>query len=93
MNALEKLYLFVKTLNMNDENDEKCYGVSTYFIRKLTDLFFIIIGEKASINIPLRKMHCLLKIATLTCLYRPIYLELDDYPPYSDKIRYYWDTH
>ena len=46
MNAIEKLFLLVKTLNMNDDNEEKQYGVSTGFIRKLTDLFFITIGEK-----------------------------------------------
>ena len=31
---------------MNDDKMEKCCGVSTDFIRKLKDLFFIIIGEK-----------------------------------------------
>ena len=31
----------------DDENDEKVCGILTHFIRKLTDLFFIIIGEKA----------------------------------------------
>ena len=55
MIALEKLYNLVKTLNMNDENKEKCRSVSTDFIRKLTDFFFIIIVEKASTNIPLSK--------------------------------------
>ena len=82
---LEKLYNLVKTLNMNDENKEEFCGVSTDFTRKLTGFFFIIIGEKASTNIPLRKMYCLRKSATLTCLYGSIYLELDDYPPYYDK--------
>ena len=66
---------------MNDDNEETFYGVSTYFIRKLTDLFFITIGEKVLTNIPLGKMYCLGEIATLTLLYRPMYLELDDYPP------------
>ena len=47
MCVMEKLYNLVKTLNMNDENMEKCCGVSTGFIRKLTDLFFTIIGEKS----------------------------------------------
>ena len=69
---------------MNDDNKEKCYGVSTDFIRKLPDLFFIIIGKKASTNIPLRKMYRLRKRATITCLYGTMYLHLDDYPPYSD---------
>ena len=80
---LEKLYNLVKTLNMNDENMEKCCGVSTDFIRKFTDLFFIIIGEKASTKIPLRKMYRLRKVETLICLYGPMFLQLDDYPPYS----------
>ena len=57
MCALEKFYNLVKTLNMNDDNMEKCCGVSTDFIRKLVDLFFIIIGEKAPTNIPLSKMY------------------------------------
>ena len=64
---------------------EKCGGVSTDFIRKLTDFFFIIIGEKSSTNIILRKMYLLRKCATLTCIYGTMYLQLDDYPPYSDK--------
>ena len=70
---------------MNDDNEEKCYGVSTNFIRKWTNLFFVIIGEKAYTNIPLSKMYHLNKIETLTCLYVPLYLYLDDYSPYSDK--------
>ena len=45
MNVLEKLYLLVKTLNMNDDNEEKFYGVSTDFIRKFMDLFFVLIGK------------------------------------------------
>ena len=57
MNIIEKLYLLVKILNMKYNNDKKCYGISTDSIRKLTDLFFIIIGEKVSTNIPLRKMY------------------------------------
>ena len=71
---------------MNDDNMEKCCGVSTDFIRKLTGFFFIIMGEKASTNIPLSKMYRLGKIATLKCLYGPMYLQLDDYLPYSYKI-------
>ena len=70
---------------MNDDNEENCYGVSTDFIRKLTDFVFITIGAKSLTNIPLSKTYCLIKIATLTRLYGPMYLELDDYPPYSDK--------
>ena len=38
MSALKKLYNLVKTLNINDDNEEKCHGVSTDFITKLTDL-------------------------------------------------------
>ena len=45
MNVLEKLCLLVRTLDMNYENQEKCYGISTNFIIKLTDLFLVIIGE------------------------------------------------
>ena len=37
---------------MNDDNEETFYGVSTYFIRKLTDLFFITIGEKHQQKFP-----------------------------------------
>ena len=48
MSVIEKLYNLVKTLNINDDNMEKCCGVSTDFIRKLTGFFFIIIGEKSS---------------------------------------------
>ena len=52
MSALKKLYNLVKTLNMNDENEENIYGVSTDFIRKLTYFFFIIIGENPQQTFP-----------------------------------------
>ena len=52
MSALEKLYNLVKILNMNDDNKEKCCGVSNDFIRKLTDFIFIIIGEKPQQTFP-----------------------------------------
>ena len=65
MSALDILYNLVKTMNMNDENKEKCCGVSTDFIRKLTDLFLITIDEKSSTNILLSKMYCLRKSSTL----------------------------
>ena len=93
MSALEKLYNIVKTLNMNDDNKKNCCVVSTYFIRNMTGLFFIIIGEKASTNIPLKKMYCLRKIVTLTCLYLLMYLELDEYPQYYDKRSVIFETH
>ena len=80
-----KIYNLVKTLNMDDDNEDKCYGVSTDFIRKSTDFFFITIGEKESTNTPLRKIYRLRKSATLTRLYGTMYLELDDYPLYYDK--------
>ena len=57
MSVIRKLYNLVKTLNINYDNGKKCYGVSTDFIRKLTELVFITVGEKASTNIPLRKKH------------------------------------
>ena len=72
-------------MNINDDNNGKCYGVPTDFIGKLTNLFFIIIGEKSSTSMPLRKMYQFLKSATLTYLYGLMYLQLDDYPPYYDK--------
>ena len=58
---LDKLYNLVEILNTNNEDIDKCCGVSTDFIRKLTDTFFIIIGEKASTNIPWSKMNRLKK--------------------------------
>ena len=84
MCALGKLCSIVKKLNMNDDKTENCCSISTYFIRKFTDFFFIIIGEKSSSNIPLRKIYRLRKIAKLTFLYVPMYLQLDDYPPFSN---------
>ena len=58
MYFLEKLNLVVRTLNMNeDDKEEKFYGILTNFIRKLTDLFFIIIREKASTNHPLSNIY------------------------------------
>ena len=58
--SLYKLYNLVETLNTNNEDLDKCCGVSTDFISKLT-VFFIIIGEKASTNIPWSKMNRLKK--------------------------------
>ena len=93
MSVIEKLYNLVKTLNINDENEEEWYGVSTDFIRKLTDFFFITISEKSSEEIPQRKMYCLRKTATMKPLYVPMYLDLDYYPPYSDKKDIIFETH
>ena len=84
MSVLNKLYNIVKTLNMNGDNEENCYGVSTDFIKIFTCFFFIIIGEKVSTKIPLSRMYHLRKLLTTTRLYGTMYLELDDYPPYSD---------
>ena len=72
MSVLKKLYDLVKALNLNDDNEEKCHGVTTDFIRKLTDLFFITIGEKESTKILSRKMDWLRKSETLTRVYRPM---------------------
>ena len=52
MCALDKLYKLVKTLNINDDSIEKCCGVLTSFIRKLADIFFIIIGENPQQTFP-----------------------------------------
>ena len=93
MSAIDKLYTLVKTQNINDDNEENCCGVSTGLIRKLTDLFFTAIGEKASTNIPLSKIHRLRKGAKMTRLYGTMYLELDDYPPYYDKKPVIFETH
>ena len=37
-------------------------------------------------------MNILRKCATLTCLYGPMYLQLDEYPPYSDTISDIFET-
>ena len=93
MSVLDKLYNIVKKLIINDDNEEKCYGVSNYFIQKLSDLVSLSIGEKLPTNITFSKMYCWSKLATLTRLYLPVYLELDDYPPYSDKNQSFWYTY
>ena len=60
LNVIEKLYLLVRTLNMSDDDNEaKVCGILTKFIRKLTDLYFLIIGEKASTNTPLNRAYYL----------------------------------
>ena len=92
MSDLEILYNLVKTLNINDDNEGKCYGVSTDFIRKFTDLFFITIGKKSSTNIPLSRIYRLIKSATLTCLYGPMYSDLDYCSPYYDKKQVIFET-
>ena len=73
-------------MNMNDDDNEaKVCDILTKFIRTLIDLFFLIIGENASTNVPLNKTNYLRKMSKLTFLYGPMYLPLDDYPPYYDK--------
>ena len=68
-------------MNTNDdENEEKLYGILTNFIRKLTDFFFVIIGEKSSSNIPLNNMYYVIKSAKLTYIYVHMYLQLYDSP-------------
>ena len=76
-------------MHINDDNGEKCYGVSTDIIRKLTDLYLITIGEKSSTNIPLSTVYRLRKSTALTHLHELMYLEFDDYPQYS----VIFDTH
>ena len=85
MKFLEKLHLLFRTLNMNDdENKAKVCGISTNFIRKMIDLFFIIIDQKGSTNIPLNKTYYLNEIVKITLLYGPMHFPSGDYPPYSD---------
>ena len=71
----------------------KSFVVFQLISSEIDGFFFTFIGEKASTNIPLRKMYCLRKIATLICLYVPMYLQLDYYPPYYDKISDIFETH
>ena len=40
MIVLEKLYNLVKILKINDENEEKCCGVSTHFIKKIDGFLY-----------------------------------------------------
>ena len=58
---------------------------------KNIDFFFIITGEKASTNNKLNKMYSK-KNAKLTCLFGPMYLQLDDYPTNYDKQPDIFDT-
>ena len=79
MNFLERLDLLVRTLNINDgDNEGKVCGISTKFIRKLTDLFFLIIGFKASTDIPWNKTYYLRKMGKLKYIYGTMYLPLDN---------------
>ena len=69
----------------DDKNKGKLCEILTKFIRKLTHFFFRIIGEKSSTNLPLNNMYYLRKMGKLTCLYVPMNLTLDYYPPHYDK--------
>ena len=64
MYVLDNVRLIVRALNMNIyDNENKFYGISTNFIRKLIDLFFIITGENYqqlfpwTICIPVKKVQ------------------------------------
>ena len=47
MSFLDRLYFLAMTLNMNEyDNEEKLYGISTNFIRKLKCFFFKILEKK-----------------------------------------------
>ena len=74
---------------MNNDNEGKCYGVSTDFIRKMTGFFFITIGEESSTNIPFSKMYRFNKKCNNDTFIWNHVIELDDYPPYSDKISHF----
>ena len=75
MNVLEKLHLLFRTINMNDDDNEaKVCGISTNFIRKLTDLFYVTVCEKASKHITLNKTYYLRKIPKIARIYGPMYL-------------------
>ena len=77
MDAIEKLYLILRTLKMNEsDNEEIFYEVLTNFIRKLTYLFFIIIDENISTNIPLNKMYYFLKVQNWHFYMKPCTLHL-----------------
>ena len=52
MGVIDKSYNIVKTLNINDDNEGKCYGVSTDFIKKWMDFFLITIGENHQQTFP-----------------------------------------
>ena len=84
-NLLEKYYLLVNTLNMNNDDIEaKFSAILTKIIRKFTDFFFIIFGEKHQQIFPWKNV-LLKKKSKLTRSYGLINLQLDNYPPYSDK--------
>ena len=64
-------------------------GETWYFkkiIRKLTEFFFEVIIEKAPTDIPLPNIYYLKKKVELTNIYGPMYLQLDEYYPYSDSL-------
>ena len=65
MNVLEIFHLLVRTLKMNNDNYEaKVCDILANFIRKLTDLFFIVIGRKHQQNVPWSRCITLKKTGT-----------------------------
>ena len=63
MSIVNRLHTLVWMLNTNEDyNGKILYGILTNFIRKLTDFFFTMIGEKESSNIPLNKIYSLEKV-------------------------------
>ena len=77
---------------MNDENGESFMVFQPISSKKIR-FYFSLSSVKSIDKRSLEQNVSLKKIATLTCLYGPMYLELDDYPQYSDLKSVIFDTH
>ena len=87
MYIVKILNTLVRVPNINQYyNEENLYRISTNFIINLTDLFIKITGETHLQIFPWTRCIPFKKGAKLTGLHGPMYIQLDDYPPYSDTL-------
>ena len=61
-------------------------GVCKYFVRKMTDYFFVIIGKQKESKQNQTLFTAIKQNAKLTRYFGSMYIDFDDYPTYTDAI-------
>ena len=87
MNQLKILHeLLIKLKKVDNNNQYFTYRVCSYFVRKMTQYIFITINEKPASIHNVVNSNDLGGKEKLTRLYGLMYINLDEYPPYSETL-------
>ena len=93
INILKELHLLVRALNKIDNKPRDwIFGVCKKFIGKLTYYFFMILDVGTA---SFRNGYCFTQLKENAALIEhsgPMYIDFDEYPPYSDTISEYFET-